>query len=176
MSVPGLFERFAQWEAWLLESQDYRNVVASFANVRVPLPPQLGTEPTKRVMVAEIFASYVETGVYPPKEILIDVANRLRAYLNAAGSKTLDEAFDFKSAPSSGNPAKQLASQRIMAELMFLIAWKRSSQHLTLSKAIEQVREGPGSHLSHESLLRYYRKNSRGKKLEELIQRDLLNR
>ena len=96
------------------------------------------------------FFDYVESGLYPPPELLLTILDAWRVYREYGGDLTLEEAFFGKPKPKAGNYAAQAMKMRKDLGAAFALG-EHISQGKTKAKAAELIADKyPGT--SEESI------------------------
>ncbi len=98
---------------------------------------------------------YIEMGVYPPPELLLNVVSLYDDYILSGGSLTLEEAFFGETIKGVGNHAARKERNSLLSHLRFLIATTNDKTQLQLA---EEVVDKFQSKIEPESLLRHFRR------------------
>lgn len=90
------------------------------------------------------FSQAILAGALPDPETLMFLAESMYDYVDAAGEKSLDEAFRLRAVPKSGNPSKKRFQRDQRRSLLFDMACARADDPtLSLEQAAEKIGVDP---------------------------------
>ena len=160
-SRQGILERLKEWETWLNHNDNWRNIVSSFAS------RSNSRTSASRLTNIKLFTSYLAVGVYPPPEVLFNIAVGFADYLGKGES--LESVFGVESTQKTGTPVKEEQDNQRRQEVLYQMAVYRV-QHKNIS--IEKVAEAVCLALDitnpePETFARQYGNAGVGKRLEK---------
>lgn len=166
----GILERLKEWETLLNNNNEWRNIVSSFTSSK-----QLTSRtPASRLTNIKLFTSYLAVGVYPPSEVLFNIAASFAEYLD--NDQSLESAFGVVAKQKVGTPVKEEQDKRLRQDVLFRMAvYRVEDENLTIEEAAERVCYKLGVDKPEpETFARHYRNESVGKSYENEY-RDMLN-